>query len=333
MASKDVLQQTDIITTLFDVIGLDRAQSRRYMQWDESLEKSWRNNPLPIRESLRITTAGGRRWIHAVPIGSPVFDPATAWYSYLCYNKGGSTLINNILNSCEQEGITLEQLGLASSDGNDWEGTGLLANTLVIPYKDPLDKFISAFFTNDPILSAVFHTQKHTEETNNIVKYTDYFVDHCYDQLDEFMNQAIKQELVTGHVEGDKLVGLFQNQVDPTESTSLSRYDHHYYPIHIILLILLWHYKGKQFKLVGLNLDNNPDTFIFKDLLEGPCPQHVKQKLLHRQSANNDVAKIAATKWKSNNGPLAQRIIDKFLSNDYLLIEHLAKNSMKWHHN
>ena len=329
MTFKDVLQQTDIITALFDVIGLDRAQARRYCQWDESLEKTWRNNPLPIRQSLNPTTAGGRRWIHSVPTGSPVH----AEYSYLCYNKGGSTLINNILNSCEQEGITLEQLGLSSSDGNDWEETVLLANTLVIPYKDPLDKFISAIFTNDPILTAVFHNQKHTEETNNIVKYTDYFVDHCYDQLDEFMNKAIKQELVTGHVEGNKLVGLFQNQTDPMGSTSPGRYDHHYYPIHIILLILLWHYKGKQFKLVGLNLDNNPDTFIFKDLLEGPCPQHVKQKLLHRQSANTDVAKIAATKWKSNNGPLAQRIIDKFLSNDYLLIEHLAKNSMKWNHN
>jgi len=310
----------DITKTLFDIVGLDPDQAKKYSQWEQSLtedENPFFKNSKPWQEV---------RWwnTHNRPHS----------FSHLCYWKGGHSLINNIFEDCEKEDLTPERLGF-------WHTKTPHTDTLVIPYKDPLDRFISAFFTSYTFKGQWPYWNKVWMQSQNPksggVK---TIADECYHRLDEFMHWVADRKSASGL--GYDLIGLEYGQRlgnHPGEDSQKNRlemnYDVHFQSVHTILLSMLQHQDpNKQFKLLGLNLDNNPTEFIFNELLyRDDIPLYIRQRFLHRNSANNDVMKMASRKWKSKNGALSQRIINNWLSNDYKLIDHLAKNSIEFNLN
>ena len=215
-------------------------------------------------------------------------------YSHLCYQKGGHTVIKEILEMCDSE---FRKSKLPEED------------IIVIPYKDPLDKFISAYFT-----SFEFKAQKEDGSTSELWLATSKpkpeqvngLIDECYNRLDKFMKRAVEQSVA--------------------ENIVLK--DHHFTPIYAILLKVLEDY-DERFQLLGINLDNNPNQFIFNDIRNHPdIPLELKNRLNYRTSANNDIIKIASTKWKQINQSTSKIIIEKFLWNDYRLIDQLARNTV-----
>ncbi len=221
-------------------------------------------------------------------------------YSHLCYAKGGHTVIEEILEMCDSE---FRKSKLPEED------------IIVIPYKDPLDKFISAYFT-----SFEFKAQKPDGSTSELWAATakvkpeqvNDLVDVCYNRLDKFMKRAVEQSVAENEVLNDN----------------------HFTPIHVILLKILKDYgtvdaSRYRFQLLGINLDNNPNQFIFNDIRNHPdIPLELKNRLNYRTSANNDIIKIASTRWKQINQSTSKIIIEKFLWNDYRLIDQLARNTV-----
>ena len=216
-------------------------------------------------------------------------------YSHLCYGKGGHTVIKEILEMCDSG---FRKSKLPEED------------IIVIPYKDPLDKFISSYFT-----SFEFKAQREDGSASELWSATSKpkpeqvndLVDECYNRLDKFMKRVTELN-------------------KPSEDLLLK--DNHFTPIYVILLMILKDY-DKRFKLLGINLDNNPNQFIFNDIRSHPdIPLELKNRLNYRTSANNDIIKIASTRWKQINQLTSKIIIEKFLWNDYMLIDQLARNTI-----
>ena len=305
MAYSDVNFQYDISKTLFEHIGLDKEQTRKYSDW----EKPQDNN-----EEYVMFTEGFKN-IECINFRQE--------YSHLCYWKGGHSLINNILDEFDYQPAGFYKSKLPLTD------------MIIVPYKDPLDKFISAYFTSHSFKeqtgsksSDIFNATLPGGHAGSDVE---YLIKRCYDRLDAFMNRVATSSNAQGFGKDERCSETYKALQDTNiQITRLEgSFDVHFLPIHVILLLLLQNYEGR-FKLFGLNLDENPNDWIFRELKENPAvPQESKDRFLDRQSANNELIKVTSKRWKLDNPELCKLVIDNFLSNDYKLIEQLAINTLK----
>ncbi len=88
---------------------------------------------------------------------------------------------------------------------------------------------------------------------------------------------------------------------DVEESYKIIHFDHHFYPVHLLLYQALRN-RTDKFKLFGLNLDFNTETFIYRDIkLSRHISSKRKDQLLRRRSANNNFIKMVSQKWKCAN--------------------------------
>ena len=312
MAYNDLDWQYNISETLSEFMCLNRRQARLYSAWEND-EPDY-NNP--------IFTEGYK---------NVEFWNSPGQYSHLCYWKGGHSIINNIFEMCNTDPnlVSTNHLGF-------WKSKLPEEDIIVVPYKDPLDKFISAYFT-----SFGFKEQTHygTSELwsatlNPKPGQVNELVDECYSRLDKFMKRVAELNSPTGFGREEKYLFAFNNThqhlIKFTEMQSNNpeaHYDVHFTPIHVLLLLLLKDY-DRRFKLLGMNLDNNPNQFIFRDIrTHRDIPQELKNQLHDRQTANNNIIKIASNRWKQMNHLTSKIIIEKFLWNDYRLIDQLARNT------
>ena len=227
-------------------------------------------------------------------------------YSYMMYWKGGHTLINNILEQSINDGynVPFYKRNLPQTEN------------IIVPYKDPLDRFISAYFTS---IFKIEHEQLYhlTEFQITYGNYDSVYAD-TYKHLDDFMKSCTTRNDAEdlGYTEKKKLkVGAFS-------------YDNHFMPIHILLYFAL---VGRQqrFKIFGYNLDSPQKQYIFTDIIENEnIPWTHKKRLLDLQTANNKFIKNVSRDWKRNNPVICSEISEKFLENDYKLISALEKNNI-----
>ena len=230
----------------------------------------------------------------------------------MLYWKSGHSLIKNIL-----EGTHQVQNGFSRTSHP-------INETIVIPYKDPVDKFLSAYFTSyefkeqlDGWSSLWYATGNVTQD--NVTEITE----RCYNKLDAFVDRC----LTNGEATAMGNIGDPQWENTPPGKYS-NRFDHHFYPIHILLYQALRN-RTDRFKLVGLNLDFGPDSFIYHDIkVSKDIPQERKDMLLTRTSANNNFLKMVSQKWKCANLSKVDQVIQMYLLNDYKLIEVLDKNAI-----
>lgn len=227
-------------------------------------------------------------------------------YSYMMYWKGGHTLINNILEQSINDGynVPFYKRNLPQTEN------------IIVPYKDPLDRFISAYFTS---MFKIEHEQLyHLTEFQITHGNYDSVYEDTYKHLDDFMKSCTTRNDAEdlGYTEKKKLnIGAFS-------------YDNHFMPIHILLYFAL---VGRQqrFKILGYNLDSLQKSYIFRDIIECEnIPWKHKERLLNLQTANNKFIKNVSIDWKRNNPVICSEITEKFLQNDYKLISALEKNSL-----
>ena len=310
MAYNDLEWQYNISETLFEFMGLNKNQARLYSGWENLNDTPNYQNPMFTDGFKNVN-----------------FWNLSGQYSHLCYWKGGHSMINHILEMYDKEP---NYLGFSKSKLPE-------EDILIIPYKDPLDKFISAYFTSFGFKAQTHHSTSEiwSATLNPEPGQVNDLVDKCYSRLDKFMKRVADLNSPTGFGREEKYLFAFDTAHQHLiKFTDLSRndpeghYDVHFTPIHILLLLLLKDC-NKKFKLLGLNLDNNPNQFIFNDIRNhNDIPLELKNRLNNRQTANNDIIKIASTRWKQMNQPTSQIIIEKFLWNDYRLIDQLARNTV-----
>lgn len=287
----------DIHEVLFVDIGLNVEQSNRFGL--KSIIKDPYTNPFPNDQMLNIG-----------------FMNFKQDYSHMLYWKAGHSLINSIF-----EGIENEPHGFTKT-------LEPIADTIVVPYKDPVDKFLSAYFT-----SGAFKNQKGKitsdlyNATNNItVTNIKEITEKCYNRLESFVDRCLSIGNSTGM--GKNIWAPTWEEEISTHPDPIIHFDNHFYPVHLLLYQALRNRKDK-FKLFGLNLDFNTETFIYRDIkLSTNIPSKRKDQLLRRRSANNNFIKMVSQKWKCANSLKVAQLIDMYLSNDYKLIEVLDKNTI-----
>jgi hypothetical protein len=286
MKFHDVPYNNDIFHLLFTKYKLDVNQSYRF-GLKKILEKGVsQSNPFAEEHS------------------SASFWNYSSNYSYMSYWKAGHTMVNKIL------------------EGNGVEGTGFwkspfpMNNTVVVPFKDPLDKLMSAYFTSSAF--KVQHKDIYDLTQSPTAGNYESLVNDTYELLDNFMRSSLEFDSFSD-------IGYY-GEVNP--SSNLLNYNNHFIPIHILLYYALAN-KEQGFKLVGFNLDQINTEYLFKDIVNNnKIDEQFKSLLLVYKTANNKFLKTVAYKWKIDNPDVASQIINKFLSNDYKLIWELQQNSM-----
>jgi len=294
----------DIHEVLFADMGLNIKQANRY--GFELYQSDPKTNPF-INEQLK----------------EICFINYRLEYSYMLYWKAGHSLITQILEDI------YTPIQSASGPSGFTHSVEPYNEALVVPYKDPLDKFLSAYFTsyefkkqaNSANLtrnSEIYDATRHITPGN-----VDQLTETCYNMLDKFIDKCLSNGNATGM--GSDPEWIAWNRSHPNTNTL---FDNHFYPVHLLVYHALRNRKDR-FKLLGLNLDHGPESFIFKDIINSKhIPDSRKEMLLHRQSANNNFIKMICQKWKSNNSLKIKQLIDIFLLNDYKLIEVLDKNTL-----
>jgi hypothetical protein len=186
----------------------------------------------------------------------------------------------------------------------------------VVPFKDPLDKLMSAYFTSSAF--KVQHKDIYDLTQSPTAGNYESLVNDTYELLDNFMRSSLEFDSFSD-------IGYY-GEVNP--SSNLLNYNNHFIPIHILLYYALAN-KEQGFKLVGFNLDQINTEYLFKDIVNNnKIDEQFKSLLLVYKTANNKFLKTVAYKWKIDNPDVASQIINKFLSNDYKLIWELQQNSM-----
>ena len=240
-------------------------------------------------------------------------------YSYISYWKAGHSLINKILNKYQN----VNGLGITKT-------IEPFSENIVLPYKDPLDRFLSAYFTSrafkgdddnyEPEYGSLFAlTQQPTP--GNI----DELISLCTSKLDDFVMYALKRDDACGF---GRELNHKQFEIDMEGPDARLLHDVHFIPIHIILWYALKD-RTDRFKLFGCNLDHDAESFIFTDIRNNSFIDKAdKDQLNNRGSANNRLIKLVCQQWKANNHDKCELLIQKYLSNDYKLIERLEKNTI-----
>ena len=287
MTFHDVPYENDILYLLFTKYKLDINQSYRF-GLKKILDEGYSQHN-PFTDNQRSTAS---------------FWNYSSSYSYMSYWKAGHTMVNKIL------------------EGNGVEGTGFrksqlpMNDIIVVPFKDPLDKMMSAYFT-----SASFKIQhKELFELTQFPTAGNYksLVEDTYELLDTFMRSSLD-------VDSFSAIGTYGEE---NQSSNLLHYDNHFMPIHILLYFALAN-KERRFKLVGFNLDQRDMEYVFFDIANNnKIDEQFKSLLLNYQTANNKFLKTVAYKWKIDNPDVVSKIIEKFLSNDYKLIWKLQQNNI-----
>ena len=241
-------------------------------------------------------------------------------YSYISYWKAGHSLINKILNKYQD----VNGLGITKTIEPFLE-------IMVLPYKDPLDRFLSAYFTSRAFKG---DSDKYEPEVGSLFELTykptpgniNESISLCTSQLDDFITYALKRDDACGF--GRELTHP-QFKIDKEEYPDPRvLHDVHFIPIHIILWYALKD-RTDRFKLFGCNLDHDAESFIFKDIRNNNYIDKAdKDTLNNRQSANNRLIKLVCQQWKANNHDKCELIIKKYLSNDYKLIAQLERNTL-----
>ncbi len=300
----DIGFETDIYGTLFEKYNLSIRESNKY-GFDYILHN-----------------------LHITPFtDNPDGDNARCFwnvhntYSYISYWKAGHSLINKILHEYQD----VKGLGITKTTET------ILSENIVLPYKDPLDRFLSAYFTSrafkgdddafEPEVGSLFELTKKPKLDN-----IDELISLCTIKLDDFITYALKRDDACGF---GRDLNHKQFDIDMEKHPDVRLlHDVHFIPIHIILWFALKD-RTDKFRLFGCNLDNNSESFIFKDIRNSNYIDKAdKDTLNYRQSANNRLIKLVCQQWKANNHAKCELIIQKYLSNDYKLIAQLERNTL-----
>lgn len=287
----------DIHEVLFVDMGLNIKQSNRY--GFEFMTKDPHTNPFANEELSNIG-----------------FISFQSNYSHMLYWKSGHSLINQILEGTEQE-------------PNGFNKTKDPINeNIVIPYKDPVDKFLSAYFTSHDFKeqsgdksSDLYNATRHITQ-GNVKELTEV----CYNRLETFVDRCLSNGDATGM---GKQIWSSQWRFDRSgHPEPRLLFDVHFYPVHLLLYQALRN-RTDRFKLFGLNLDFGTESFIYSDIKRSNyISNQRKDMLLNRQSANNNFIKMICQKWKCANSIKVNQLIQMYLLNDYKLIEVLDKNTL-----
>lgn len=287
----------DIHEFLFSDIGLDVNQSNRYGYTFLQSEPS--HNPFDNEQLKQIG-----------------FINFTKRYSHMLYWKSGHSLVNQIFDGLYHELFDFTKTRNAIND------------TIVIPYKDPVEKFLSAYFTSNAFQGRSGKTSTEIHKATRQVTHNDIeqLTERCYNSLDTFVDKCLSNGDATGMGKNTLSPHYLEDILDHPEPKVL--FDMHFYPVHLLLYQALRN-TTTPFKLLGLNLDHDTEQFLYSDIIESKeIPLQRKDMLLHRQSANNNFIKIVCQKWKCANLSKVDQLVQMFLLNDYKLIEVLDKNSI-----
>lgn len=252
-------------------------------------------------------------------------------YSVLLYHKGGHTLLNRTLDE-------LEELGIPAGCVID---KFAMHHRIFVPIKDPIDKFISAFFTcikYRPIrveLEKVdFHHPIHSKDGQKVY-------DIPYNELDKCVDDV----LAKGNFEG---LGRIINNADwvkdihnederanheSRQPNYTSLYDLHFIPIHILLSMGLQNYNIDVFHtgttIVGAMMEDQDLPYFVKWFKDQTVPQDIKAKFMDHTTANTMLLKHVGRIWIRNNPEKVEKLKKQFFSNDYILIDWLIKNNFE----
>lgn len=302
MANIDIELETNIHDTMFKKYGLSLAEANKYGY-------DYLSTSPNIVGIFHDNTDGN--W-------SRSFANVNNSYSYLLYWKAGHSMVNEIINKY--------------NDINIHKSSEPIEENVVLPYKDPLDRFLSAFFTSrdfkgdntgfNPKGDGSLYDRTSSANKDNINE----LISICYKKLDEFVNYACCRDDACGFGR-DRNHPQFKEDMTHWPKKQIL-YDVHFTPIHIVLWYALFKHK-KPFRIFGCNLDHDANSFIFGDIRRHEKISKEDKEILNgRYSANNRLIKLVCQQYKSQNGDKCQQIIQKYLSNDYKLISQLEKNTI-----